>query len=290
MLSCVNPDQISGLAWLGCYLTTAKHMAFYQSFLIVLLLITAVAPLAILLGLLSASASRARFFVLRLPGHLYISMVRGIPDIVFFLFVPIALDQGIEYLRHRSLCSDQTGSVWQGNDFVVCDIAKMPLSSASQWVHDFYGFTLAVIAFALVFGAFAGNVIAGAMAAVPKAQLETAEAYGMTRRQVYWRIMFRQMWIYALPGLSNLWMILIKATPLLFLLGIQDIVYWARELGGAKTSAFTYPHPDWRIWYFLGLLVFYLMMTWVSERGFTYLNKRFSRGQSMAFNPQKEGA
>jgi len=290
MLSCVNPDQISGLAWLGCYLSTAKHMAFYQSFLIVLLLIAAVAPLAILLGLLSASASRARFFLIRLPGTLYIAMVRGIPDIVFFLFVPLALDQGIEYLRHRNLCSDQTGSVWQGNDFVVCDIAKMPLSSASQWVHDFYGFALAVVAFALVFGAFAGNVIAGAMTAVPKAQLETAEAYGMTRRQVYWRIMFRQMWIYALPGLSNLWMILIKATPLLFLLGIQDIVYWARELGGAKTSAFTYPHPDWRIWYFLGLLVFYLMMTWVSERGFTYLNKQFSRGQSMAINPQKEGA
>jgi len=141
----------------------------------------------------------------------------------------------------------------------------------------------------LVFGAFAGNVIAGAMAAVPKAQLETAAAYGMTRRQVYWRIMFRQMWIYALPGLSNIWMILIKATPLLFLLGIQDIVYWARELGGAKTSAFSYPHPDWRIWYFLGLLAFYLMMTWMSERGFAYLNKRFSQGQSMVFNQQKEG-
>ncbi|NBR38060.1 MAG: ABC transporter permease subunit [Alphaproteobacteria bacterium] len=290
MLSCVNPDQISGLAWLGCYLSTPKHMAFYQSFLIVLLLIGAVAPLAILLGLLSASASRARFFLVRLPGTLYIAMVRGIPDIVFFLFVPLALDQGIEYLRHRSLCSDQTGSVWQGNDFVVCDIAKMPLSSASQWVHDFYGFSLAVIAFALVFGAFAGNVIAGAMAAVPKAQLETAAAYGMTWRQVYWRIMFRQMWIYALPGLSNIWMILIKATPLLFLLGIQDIVYWARELGGAKTSAFSYPHPDWRIWYFLGLLAFYLMMTWMSERGFAYLNKRFSQGQSMVFNQQKEGA
>ena len=42
------------------------------------------------------------------------------------------------------------------------------------------------------------------------------------------------MWIYALPGLSNLWMILIKATPLLFLLGIEDIVYWAKELGGLK--------------------------------------------------------
>jgi polar amino acid transport system permease protein len=29
-------------------------------------------------------------------------------------------------------------------------------------------------------------------------------------------------------------------------------------LGGAKTSLFAYPHPDWRLWYFLGVLVFYL--------------------------------
>jgi len=289
MFSCVNPDQIEGMAWLGCYLTTAKHLAFYQSFIVVLLLIAVTAPLAITLGLLSATASRSDLFFIRYPGKMYIAMVRGIPDIVFFLFVPLALDQGIEYLRHLILCSDQTGSVWQGNDFVVCDMAKMPLSTASSWVHDVYGFGLAVVAFALVFGAFAGNVLAGAMAAVPRAQLETGAAYGMTRRQVFWRIMFRQMWIYALPGLSNLWMILIKATPLLFLLGIQDIVYWARELGSAKTSAFSYPHPDWRLWYFLALLVFYLLITWMSERGFERLNRHFSHGQSMFINHQQGG-
>jgi ABC-type arginine/histidine transport system permease subunit len=68
-------------------------------------------------------------------------------------------------------------------------------------------------------------------------------------------------------ALSNLWMILIKATPLLFLLGVQDIVYYARELGGSKTQAYEYPHGDWRLWYFLGLLVFYLVFTRVSEIG-----------------------
>jgi polar amino acid transport system permease protein len=73
-------------------------------------------------------------------------------------------------------------------------------------------------------------------AAVPRAQVETAESYGMSRAQVFRRVIVPQMWVYALPGLSNLWMILIKATPLLFLLGIQDIVYWARELGGTKTA------------------------------------------------------
>jgi len=169
------------------------------------------------------------------------------------------------------LCPEVLEPVRQGNDFVVCKIAKLPLGSSAQWVHEIYGFALAALSFAIVFGAFAGNVLYGAMKAVPKGQIETGAAYGMTPSVIFRRIIFPQMWLYALPGLSNLWQILIKATPLLFLLGVEDIVYWARELGGAKTSAFSYPHPDWRLWYFLALLVFYLAVTYGSEKLFTRL-------------------
>ena len=88
------------------------------------------------------------------------------------------------------------------------------------------------------------------------------------------------MWVYALPGLSNLWMILVKATPLLFLLGVEDIVYWARELGGSKGAIFDYPHPDWRLWYFLALLAFYLGLTQISEVVLSRVNKRLARGQA----------
>ena len=76
-------------------------------------------------------------------------------------------------------------------------------------------------------------------------------------------------------------MVLVKATPLLFLLGVEDIVYWARELGGAKTPRFTdYPHGDWRMWYFLALLVFYLFLTWVSERVLARVMARLTHGQA----------
>ena len=215
-------------------------------------------------------------------GKGYTAMVRGVPDIVFFLFFVIALDQGIEWLNQQIQCPDWTEPVRQGLEFRVCPEAKVPLNSAPQTVHKLYGFGLAVVTFALVFGAFAANVLYGAMTAVPRAQLETAEAYGMSQRQVFRRVLVPQMWVYALPGLSNLWMILIKATPLLFLLGIQDIVYWARELGGAKTSAYEYPHPDWRLWYFLFLLVFYLAFTKVSELVLNRISARLSHGQATA--------
>ena len=256
-------------------------MNLYWSVLTVLILLAVTAPTALLFGFGGASAARSRIAPLRWIGKTYIAIVRGIPDIAFFLFFVIALDQGIEYLRHKALCPDWDQPIRQGNDFIVCQAAKMPLGNSPQWVHETYGFAIAVLTFALVFGAFAANVLFGAMRAVPRAQLETAEAYGMSPRQIFRRVLVPQMWVYALPGLGNLWMVLVKATPLLFLLGVEDIVYWARELGGSKTPRFTdYPHGDWRMWYFLALLVFYLTLTAISERLFARVMRRLTHGQA----------
>ncbi|WP_184564579.1 ABC transporter permease subunit [Sulfitobacter undariae] len=278
---CADPSQIEGLKWLSCYLTTGKHINLYWSVLTVLALLAITAPAALAFGFGGATAARSRIAPLRWIGKTYIAIVRGVPDIAFFLFFVIALDQGIEYLRHQALCPDWDQPIRQGNDFLVCQAAKMPLGNAPQWIHEVYGFGLAVVTFAIVFGAFAANVLFGAMRAVPHAQIETAEAYGMSPRQTFWRVVVPQMWVYALPGLGNLWMVLIKATPLLFLLGVEDIVYWARELGGTKTTRFTdYPHPDWRIWYFLALLIFYLVFTYVSEKVLDLLMQRLTRGQA----------
>ena len=277
--ACADPKSIEGLTWAFCYLTSAKHVDFYWSFLTVLLLLAITAPAALGMGFMGATAARSHIAPVSWLGKVYIWMVRGVPDIIFFLFFVIALDQAIEYLKNLAVCD---GGVWpwQGLEFRVCPEAKVPLAKSSAFWHQAYGFMLAVVTFAIVFGAFVANVIFGAMQAVPRAQLETAEAYGMSRAQVFRRILVPQMWVYALPGLGNLWMILIKATPLLFLLGVKDIVYYARELGGSKTQAYEYPHGDWRLWYFLGLLVFYLVFTRVSEIGIGKLTARLSHGQA----------
>ncbi|SEF53765.1 amino acid ABC transporter membrane protein 1, PAAT family [Thalassococcus halodurans] len=282
-MDCTDPSILSGFNWMLCYLTTGKHMALYVSVGTVLLLLSITAPVALAFGFGGASAARSRFLPLSWLGKGYIAIVRGVPDIAFFLFFVIALDQAFEWLRHQVKCPDWDEPIRQGNDFVVCAAAKLPLGTSPQWMHETYGFFLAVLTFSIVFGAFAANVLYGAMKAVPRAQIETAEAYGMSRRQTFWRILVPQMWVYALPGLSNLWMVLIKATPLLFLLGIEDIVYWARELGGAKTARFTdYPHGDWRMWYFLALLIFYLSFTKVSEVVLDRIMARLTKGQATA--------
>ncbi|MFN5997409.1 MAG: ABC transporter permease [Paracoccaceae bacterium] len=277
--ACADPKSIEGLTWLFCYLTSAKHVDFYWSFLTVLLLLAITAPAALGMGFMGATAARSHIAPVSWLGKIYIWMVRGVPDIIFFLFFVIALDQALEYVKNLFVC-DGGAWPWQGLEFRVCQEAKIPLAKSSAFWHQAYGFMLAVVTFAIVFGAFVANVIYGAMQAVPRAQLETAEAYGMSRAQVFRRILVPQMWVYALPGLGNLWMILIKATPLLFLLGVKDIVYYARELGGSKTQVYEYPHGDWRLWYFLGLLVFYLIFTRISEIGISKITRKLSHGQA----------
>lgn len=280
---CTDPDTLGQFQWFACYLTIGKQISFYWSFVTVLVLLAITAPTALAFGFGGASMARSRIAPVSWIGKGYISVVRGVPDIAFFLFFVIALDQAFEYLRHKTKCPDWEEPIRQGSDFIVCQAAKLPLGNAPQWVHETYGFFLAILTFAIVFGAFAANILYGAMRAVPKAQLETAESFGMSHRQTFWRVLVPQMWVYALPGLSNLWMVLIKATPLLFLLGVEDIVYWARELGSTKTAKFTsYPHGDWRMQYFLVLLVFYLAFTKVSEIVLDRIMKRLTHGQATA--------
>ena len=154
-------------------------MGLYWSFVTVLVLLAITAPVSLAFGFAGASAARAHLAPLRWFGKAYIAVVRGVPDIVFFLFFVIALDQGFEWIRHQIFCPDWSEPIRRGNDFVVCARAKLPLGTAPQWVHELYGFFTAVLTFAIVFGAFAANVLYGAMAAVPRGQLETAEASGM---------------------------------------------------------------------------------------------------------------
>lgn len=80
------------------------------------------------------------------------------------------------------------------------------------------------------------------------------------------------MWVYVLLGLGNFWMVLIKVILFLFLLGVEDVVYWVCELGGIKIECFIdYFYGDWCMWYFFVLLVFYLMLMWIFEKVFDWI-------------------
>lgn len=260
--------------WLG-YFTNGKHLAWYASVQFTLIAAVLGAAFALLFGLVGATLKNSGFAPFRLLGSGYTNMVRGVPDVLFFLFFPLAFEQLAELIRAQAVCTPAELASQSG---------LWPPCDAANWYLDTFQYLmLACVSLGIVYGAFTANVIHGAMQAVPRGQLEAARAFGMSPAQVAWRIHIRQMWIYALPGLSNCWLLLVKSTSLLSLLQIADIVQWADRLGAPNfTRTAGLVHPDWRWYYYAVLLVFYILLTFVSEKAFAALTRWASRGIAVA--------
>lgn len=271
----LTPYLGEDLAFWAGYFTNGKHLAWYASFRFTILAAIFGAICALGFGLGGAALRRSRFAPFRLIGATYANVVRGVPDVLFFLFFPLAFEQTVEWVMATQVCDP--GDIAAGNSrWPPCTAANWFLSTTEYLV-------LACVSLGIVYGAFASNVIHGAMNAVPRGQLEAARAYGMTHSQVLWRVHIRQMWIYALPGLSNVWLLLLKATSLLSLLQIADIVLWADRLGAPNfLPQVGLVHPDWRWRYYLVLFLFYILVTWLSERFFAWLRARAGRGMISA--------
>lgn len=255
------------------YITNGKHLAWYASVRFTLIAAVASAAIAVLLGLIGAALKQSHFSPLRLIGNIYTNIVRGVPDVLFIIFFPLAFEQTVEFFRAQASCSSEA----------LANVTQWPPCTEAQWYLSSVEYLiLACVSLGIVYGAFAANVIYGAMQAVPKGQLEAARAYGFTPRQVFWHFHVRQMWIYALPGLSNVWMLILKATSYLSLLQIADIVLWAGRLGASNYNPIVgLVHPDWRWKYYLVLFLFFIFLTWVSEKFFAVLQAKASKGMAI---------
>ncbi|MBE2894088.1 arginine ABC transporter permease ArtQ [Spirabiliibacterium falconis] len=133
---------------------------------------------------------------------------------------------------------------------------------------EFGAFGCGVIALAIIFAAYASQSLRGAIQAIALGQWESAAALGLTRAQAFIHIIMPQVWRHALPGLSNQWLVLLKDTALVSLIGVSDIMRQA-ELNNANThQPFT--------WYGLAAIL-YLVITIVSKIGIRHLEQRFTR-------------
>jgi polar amino acid transport system permease protein len=262
------------LFWIG-YFTNTKHVTAYASVQYTLIAAVLGAAFALVFGIGGAALKNARFFPLRLIGSGYANAVRGVPDVLFFLFFPLAFEQALEWFRSGAVCSPED---------IAARVAQWPPCAAANL---FFGTTeyllLAGLSLGIIYGAYSANVISGALRAVPRGQMEAARAFGMSEGMAFRRVQLRQMWIYALPGLSNVWMLLIKSTSLLSLLQIVDVVSWADRLGSPNfTRTAGLIHPDWRWQYYLVVLLFYILLTYVSEKVFAAVTRWAGRGMIQA--------
>lgn len=200
-------------------------------------------PVGLGIGFAIAFASMARNPALRALGVGYTTLMRGLPEILTL--------------------------------FVVYNGAGLALNAAMGWLApgagpvDFSPFAAGVVALGMVFGAFAAEVIRGAFAALDPGQIEAGLAVGMRRGQIFWRITLPQIWRFALPGLGNLWINLLKDTALVSIIALDDLMRMTKVAVGVTKQPFTF--------YLVACLIYWALCL-MSEVVLARLERRANRG------------
>ena len=220
--------------------------AYYWSILNGALLTVAVSlaalAVAIVLGLMGAAAKISGNTPLVALATVYTTIIRGIPELVLMLLVFYGGSIGINNLLELS----GTG--------ITLDIEP---------------FSAGVLTLGFIYGAYMTETFRGAILSIPRGQFEAAAAFGMGPVQAFVRITLPQLVRYALPGFTNNWLVLIKATALISLIGLQEMTYLAKQASAATRSPFAF---------FLFTAALFLLYTWASLAVLRRLNARYSMG------------
>jgi His/Glu/Gln/Arg/opine family amino acid ABC transporter permease subunit len=197
--------------------------------------------LGIGVGLCGALAKLSRFKVVKRLAGIYTTIIRGVPELLIILILYFGGTVAMTTVFGR---------------YVEVD-----------------GFAAGVFALTIVFGAYATEVFRAAIQAVPIGQVEAAHALGFSKLHVWRLVILPQMWRYALPGIGNLWLTLLKDTALISVVWLEDLMRKAGVAAGATHDPLTFYSVA------AGL---YLSFTSVSLVGLTLLERRANRGVRIA--------
>jgi len=196
---------------------------------------------AFVLGLAGAAAKLSPNRVVSRIGVAYTTLIRAVPDLVLMLLLFYSIQIWLNHL------TDMMGM----NQI------------------DIDPFVAGVITLGFIYGAYFTETFRGAFLAVPRGQIEAGFAYGMSARHVFTRILFPQMMRFALPGIGNNWQVLVKATALVSIIGLADVVKASQDAGRATEAFFFFTLVTGAI---------YLVITTVSNLALHRLEKRYSIG------------
>ncbi|MCE4539300.1 ABC transporter permease [Pelomonas sp. P7] len=197
---------------------------------------------AALLGLAGALAKLSRSRTAQAVATVYTTLIRGVPDLVLMLLV------------------------FYGGQVAVNTVA--PMLGHEDYI-DIDPFVAGVLTIGFIFGAYLTEAFRGAFLAVPPGQREAGLAFGMSARQALWRITLPQMLRHALPGISNNWLVLIKSTAIVSVIGLSDLMTRGQQAAGTTREPFSF---------YLAVALIYLLFTSLSELGFAWAQKHLAIG------------
>ena len=197
---------------------------------------------AILLGLTGAAAKLSGRTPLVWAATVYTTVVRGVPELVLMLLIFYGGTIGLNHLLE---------------------------AMGSRRTVDINPFAAGVLTIGFIYGAYMTETFRGAILSIPRGQMEAAWAFGMGPLRTFVRITAPQMVRYALPGFTNNWLVLIKTTALVSLIGLHEMTYLAKQASAATREPFTF---------FLFAAALFLIYTSVSLWLLKKLDRRFSLG------------
>jgi arginine/ornithine transport system permease protein len=202
--------------------------------------------LALVLGLIGASAKLSKSRVAIGIATTYTTLIRGVPDLVMMLLF---------YYGGQVAVNNLSDYLYDAYDI--------------DFFFQFDPFISGVITIGLIFGAYMAETFRGAFLAVESGQIEAARAYGFSRWRTFHRIILPQMLRHALPGIGNNWQVLLKTTALVSIIGLTDMVRVAEEAAKAERMPFHF---------FIPVAFVYLSLTAGSGLFIKWLNKRANIG------------
>ncbi len=198
--------------------------------------------LGLLIGLLLAGAKLSAFRPLNWFGAAYTGFVRGTPEFLILLLIYFGSEAAVKAL-----------------------LAGLGIEAEFEMPK----FLAAVLGLAFIFGAYACEVFRGAFQAVPKGLMEAAEASGMSPWLAFRRVRLPLMWRYAIPGLGNLWMVMLKDTSLAAVIALDELLRIAKIAGETTRDP---------LLFFAAAGVLYLILTAISDYGRHRIEQRARRG------------
>lgn len=203
-------------------------------------------PFGLFLGFLVALAKNSEHPEMAAAAHIYTTLFRGLPELLTLLII----FYGGQILFQKVVAAFGGGYI-EVNAFVA-----------------------GMIALGIVFSAYSSEVFLGAFKAIPKGQYEGGYAVGLTHFQTMLLIITPQLIRLALPGLSNLWLILLKDTSLVMVIALQDLLRTTNIAVGVTKEPF--------LFYFVACMI-YLVLAIISSFGINGIEswaKRGERGRS----------
>ncbi|PHP64924.1 ABC transporter permease [Zhengella mangrovi] len=201
-------------------------------------------PFGMLLGFFIALAKQSREPSLRLAANIYTTIFRGLPELLTLFLVYFGVQIGLTQ--------------------------ALKAIGFSEGI-EVNSFAAGMFALGVVFSSYASEVFLSAFRGIPQGQYEGGFAVGLSSGQTMRLVVLPQLIRIALPGLANLWLVLLKDTALVSVVGLSDILRQTGIAARVSKEAF--------LFYGIACLL-YLVLAMISSIGISAIERRAARGNA----------